>query len=802
MKRISLFCYAIALLMNIGFSQTIPGSKTITSVPVPIEQINSSTYEGGLYDIGRRTESSNVYIARSYYVFDLSNIPNNATITQVKVIYSTSGSGYSFKLTKVGYISYNPEDDWNTIGSSTELKTGISYGSSNFISDDLKTDIQNAIGGEDAIALGGVSENEGTNGSNSYLDLSLDVDYTTPASEISVTVRNDLDGADGGNIGSAIYPASATSHTSPYTFDVYEQKRLNLAAYDNQSINGRTWFFNDSEYPFENSKWEKEVGGNVSFLSNSASFTTAQLTESDDNAIFNAFLKNATYTTSGALSDNEMWIFPATLTGNVTVPSSYSLTIASTSTVNLNGYSIKSTGGAIVQESGSTINGLDAYLKYYSTLKGLYSSVSSAVSNAGYYYTVELLNKTYNQNFSITNNSNNIRLKGVSGTVVNGHITITNSSWCSVGDFRIGNYKTITINGGTGSRLENIVYNSNAHLAIINVYSGVATGMYNLDYDGQTTDFAWNFYNSNTNGLHQNHIEGYDIAINSASNSYVGMSSASFCENELDLYAAGGSSIYAIRPTLSYPGAYSGNCDIIEPVQYCGGRTQSGKSQMISNTTSTSSLLFGANTLFIDLFADDNLSRESVLSEEIKNQISAVISTYKSAITENLTYSELKKALSRISACYRLLGKEDIFAGYISGLVGNQNIPIEMIRFTLPDLVKQGNYKDALNLIDGILNYKDIPKDLGYELLYEKGTILKYALNDSEQAEKVFLALYNNSGDHVLANFAKAQLESANIESEKDKPIIENFSNEDNLIISAYPNPEPVGIDWTDFLVL
>lgn len=147
--------------------------------------------------------------------------------------------------------------------------------------------------------------------------LELHVDYEYPAPQLDLTARNDLYGGDGGNIGVAIYPASATSHASPYSFTAYVSNRLNLAAYDNQTVNNdRTWFFNDTEYQYEESEWREQLsGGGSQFLSNSASFTTGELTENDDDATFVAYLKTTDYTTSGTISSDEPWFSTVTMTG-------------------------------------------------------------------------------------------------------------------------------------------------------------------------------------------------------------------------------------------------------------------------------------------------------------------------------------------------------------------------------------------------------------------------------------------------------------------------------------------------------
>ncbi len=200
-----------------------------------------------------------------------------------------------------------------------------------------------------------------------------------------VQVRNWLyGGLQGGNIGVGIYPNSAISKPSPYeAWDVSIGDKLNLAAYDNQNINGKTYFFNDTEYSQEQSYWYKDKFNDKTNLGNNASFTSQQLVADDNAASFVAVLRTTSYTTTGTMSISEYWFTNNTLTGNVTIPSGVSLTITSDATVNLNGYNITSTGGTISNQG--TINGLAATIN-----SNLYSSLQAALSASSSGQTVQV----------------------------------------------------------------------------------------------------------------------------------------------------------------------------------------------------------------------------------------------------------------------------------------------------------------------------------------------------------------------------------------------------------------------------
>ncbi|MFB0516461.1 MAG: S8 family serine peptidase, partial [Candidatus Neomarinimicrobiota bacterium] len=71
----------------------------------------------------------------------------------------------------------------------------------------------------------------------------------------------------------------------------------------------------------------------------------------------------------------------STLTGDIALPSGVKLVLGSNANLTLNGYYIKSTGGTITRYTGATVTP-DISVKEDSMLKGLYSTIQSAVNNA------------------------------------------------------------------------------------------------------------------------------------------------------------------------------------------------------------------------------------------------------------------------------------------------------------------------------------------------------------------------------------------------------------------------------------
>lgn len=297
-----------------------------------------------------------------------------------------------------------------------------------------------------------------------------------------------------------------------------------------------------------------EVWMNYSVTVNSSCYAkiTPNLIPSLSVSLNNSFANNEwAYVLSGTTA----------MTANGNIPSTAKLIIKTGATVNLNGNYIKTTSGSIVQENGTIIFGLGAYLKYYETIKGYYPNIQTAINDAGERHSVQLLAKTYNENVNIVNKYRRYLKGAMSGnTTINGNITITNSSRTVVSNLKMGNFKTITINGGHMTNLANISYNNTNGASYINVYNGSYTVLHGLSYKSGTTSFGWNFYNTNSPNFDFNTLEGYDVAIYSTSNSDIGISLSSFCNNLLDLYACSGSSIYGNHLTMSHSGAYMGNC--------------------------------------------------------------------------------------------------------------------------------------------------------------------------------------------------------------------------------------------------
>ena len=154
----------------------------------------------------------------------------------------------------------NPSDlsaTFSAIGSSSTANSGLAYGNNNFMSSELKTQIQNVLASR-LLLLGALSENETANNSYAILTLNLTVYFKIPAQNLTFYARNDLNGGAGGHIGVGVN-ASPIPYSSPKTFTAVETQTINLAAYDTNNVNNYTWLFNNTEAPLNISEWKKDL---------------------------------------------------------------------------------------------------------------------------------------------------------------------------------------------------------------------------------------------------------------------------------------------------------------------------------------------------------------------------------------------------------------------------------------------------------------------------------------------------------------------------------------------------------------
>ena len=204
------------------------------------------------------------------------------------------------------------------------------------------------------------------------------------------------------------------------------------------------------------------------------------VSSADDNSRYVAQLAAVHVTTSGALQSNETWFTNVTLTGNVTVPSGKTLILTSCGALfNLGNYSITSTGGTItLQGNPIFITPLRAKVNSSGTLKGLFTSIQSAVNFTSTGYEIVVQSGTFTENFSVTSKTNLI-IHGIDAfnSIVNGTIGLYSSSGLNIYNIYCNNLNVSSCTNptiglyvwgsgsGTGinmSSTEEIIYKANS----------------------------------------------------------------------------------------------------------------------------------------------------------------------------------------------------------------------------------------------------------------------------------------------------------------------------------------------------
>jgi len=264
-------------------------------------------------------------------------------------------------------------------------------------------------------------------------------------------------------------------------------------------------------------------------------------------------------TTAGELIENETWINRTiNITDNITIPIGVTLKTCYGSVINLNGYSIISTGGFIIVESGTSLNP-DIRLMNGTTIKGLYPSIASALSNASTGDRIYINNMTtsFSSSYSIPagityefNNSNlsfgsNVQLRVLGGlksnnttftrsggsnwwgirfydSAIDGNCLIENSviSYANYGLYAYYSNPTIRNNNISNGNYGVYLNNSGSAVVSTNAITACTRGIYG--YYAGLSDFTDNYitsggasrvagiqvYNATEPNIYNNTIEG------------------------------------------------------------------------------------------------------------------------------------------------------------------------------------------------------------------------------------------------------------------------------------------------------
>ncbi len=520
---------------------------------------------------------------------------------------------------------------------------------------------------------------------------------------------------------------------------------------------------------------------------------------------------------SGTVAKSVKWKGTIILVGNVTVPSGKTLTILSNSTVNLNGWYIKSTGGNIVRQSGVIFTPKDISVKSGTTLKGQYLTIQSAINNASSSQDVYPAAGTYTENINMKSIVDVVGA-GKYSTTINGTVTWQNKTGAKLKDLTVNN--RITINSGNDNRIENVQakkrielnYGSNHEITDVTANHTDYYGIYALDTDPYIDNFVYNTrYPVGIYGLSGAYLDIYDGQLEDKSrgvllNGYADarVSSIEFCGNGWDIYAYTGSSANAYGCVWSGDPNYRTYGDVTwipQSYDICGFYKSVVAQQQPASAISVVSLenedgwdtysqaLSGYNAIK-ELLRSDTLSGMENEPEKYVTEYKSVVNLFKQVVTEYPGSLLSIKALSRIADCYWNLRQPEMVFDYINVVVDNStydSLKPYALKELVPYYLSKNDNDQALKVIDKVLALL-IDDQLTGEMLFSKGIIYRYYKNDLKNAVAVFQQVISLFPDSPLALAAQANLGDVG-EGYAVGDSTSSALDGGELVMGSYPNP-------------
>ncbi|HEX3072139.1 MAG TPA: S8 family serine peptidase [Ignavibacteriales bacterium] len=486
-----------------------------------------------------------------------------------------------------------------------------------------------------------------------------------------------------------------------------------------------------------------------------------------------------------------------TLTSNIVIPSGVTLTLKSGSTINLNGYAISTINGTINAETGITINGLMAYFKTGSTLKGYSGSVQNAINTASSGQTVELLARTYNDLALTISGKSNFKLigKGADKTFIDqyeGSISVTSSTEVLLSDMFV--YGPISNTNSTHTVTNNLVF-------------GEACGIY--DYNGTNTAitgilstpggaaFGVSCYGGRGD-VYGNNISGYDVAVyiaNSNTSYNVGPNN-NFCENYQDIAALYGGYAYAISNDYSrpLPATIAGNVSYDHGVNgVCTSLAKTAAQESGIALIEDSGSYYPDSLKAIDEEFNSLLAQNKDNEAGLKDILLPVISKYKKFVSGSNTAKDFSLGLQKTMHAYKTFNGNEEFYSYLTELESAAKYkaysPV-INKFKIWKYADAGDYARAVETADAVLASGIDDTELLAGTLYEKGIIIRDYLADNEGAKLSFEQLIKEYPSSPLKRFAEAQLNTVSASKGKADSAAADIKEIVNVFEAGnYPNP-------------
>jgi tetratricopeptide (TPR) repeat protein len=420
------------------------------------------------------------------------------------------------------------------------------------------------------------------------------------------------------------------------------------------------------------------------------------------------------------------------------------------------------------------------------------SSITAAASAAVSGQTILVSPGTYNnENISISN-KNAITIQGSSpyNTVINGSLSVSNTS-----NFLLSSIKLQ--NGGIS--LNNC---STFNFQSINSYQGSSpislTGSYGQIYGSisQNSSAGIYCYDSDCNVVDGSDIKSEGIGAWLTNTSIGYLEYITLCNNTWDIYTDGTSTGYGDAS------AFSGNPanTTYGNVTYSNYTICSWPKRMPSTNLFTKDPAFDdfvrASSSYFALFKKihtENKDAVCIDYSKYASEYSTIKDNFNSFITQNPNSGLAKTSLSAITHIYRAMNDYEGMKAYLDATVNNKNLSSLnglARKYMMDYYCNQKDFTQALAIADGILNEKSTNTDLICYVLYSKGLIYQYSLDQKEEAQKIYDSIITNYPDDASVELAKIQLKGMGVEVKENKKAAETAAMKELKFDSSnYPNP-------------
>ncbi|MCL5034495.1 MAG: T9SS type A sorting domain-containing protein [Bacteroidetes bacterium] len=462
--------------------------------------------------------------------------------------------------------------------------------------------------------------------------------------------------------------------------------------------------------------------------------------------------------------------------------------------VNCNGYYIQPNGGTldILNGDAAFVNGTEYY--------AFFPTIQSAINSAGGGQTIQLQTWTYNESPSFSSRSNlTLAGQGQGSTIINGTVSITNSSGISVSNLTLNN---LSLNNNTSTNISNVTATSTT---LATVYGGTGNEFYTVTASNIGASFGLTSYDGTGDVASGSSISNGDCGVYLTNNaSYNVGTNDVFCSNGLDIDAVNGAYAYSINNTYSHinPVSVGGNVVVAGNIWSCGGISSPAKGaktassvKMGAGVSQQPDPLQVADSVYLALLRQ--ISHDKAAKKyDPRNYTQSydnLLTSYKHLVNNKNDNSVVGAALSKLSNLYKAMGDNADFAAYITRAMGSgsfNSIQPYFERYLIWNYVDSNQYNDALKTADQILTSSAAGDDLKAEMLYEEGLIYKYYLADSTKANEMFASLSNNHPSSLLVRFADAERTiSASSSDESDRHSTVSSEQAAEAGLGNYPNP-------------